>query len=199
MISILYVKLSSQLHADRGNNLCHFISFKRFPSMLNSSMQCLKMAAIFLTLASIIRFSAPQIEKSEWHNLDQKLKTKLQPFHHHISRANNPHDIGALGDQATVVIRDFLLEHSELFEDEAKETAKFRKHSSKTLNELEDLKKKLRKEAFGNEGNEEKKKKFYECLKALSHLKKAEKKKDDQKTTLHQEKLYQLYQMIEHI
>ena len=78
------------------------------------------MAAIFLTLASFVKFVSPQIEKSEWKDLDLKLKSKLEPFHHHISRARNPEDIAVLGDQATIVIRDFLIEHEELFEEETK-------------------------------------------------------------------------------
>ena len=40
---------------------------------------------------------------------------------HHLSRANNAIDVGILSDQSTVVIKDFLLEHSELFEDKKEE------------------------------------------------------------------------------
>ena len=133
------------------------------------------MTALFITLSTFIKFITPTIEKSEWTRLNNELKSKLTPLHFHISRSNHQEDLKVLGNQVTIIIREFLIEHKELFEDEnssAETSTSFRKHKNKTLNELEDLKKKLRKEAFGPEGNEEKKKKFYECLKAISNLRK---------------------------
>ena len=91
---------------------------------------------IFLTLTSIVKFVEPKIEKSEWKSLNERLKEKLVPINHHLCRSRNPEDIITLGDQANIVIRDFLLENPELFEtvESAKKT-KFKKHSSKTLEE----------------------------------------------------------------
>ena len=152
-------------------------NFTRIPSLL-------------LSLTTIIRFATPTIEKSEWKELSDSLKQKLSPLHHHISRCNNPDDLKVLGDHCTCVIREFLIEHPELFEDDTKQHSKFQKHSDKTLKELQTLKKKLRKEAFGNGGSPDKIRQFHECLKAISDYKKREKKKTESKTTLFQEKLF---------
>ena len=101
----------------------------------------------------MIRFSAPTIEKSEWKELSDTLKSKLAPLHHHISRCNNPDDLKVLGDHCTHVIRDFLCDHSELFQEDPKPHSKFQKHANNTLKELETRKKALRKEAFGKRPN----------------------------------------------
>ena len=59
----------------------------------------------------------------------------------HLKRARNPEDIAVLGDQATIVIRDFLIEHEELFEEETKQVKKHKAHShSKSIQELQLMK-----------------------------------------------------------
>ena len=119
------------------------------------------MASIFITLSTLIRFSTPSLEKDVWKDLSDNLKQELAPLHHHISRCNNPDDIKVLGDQCTIVIRNFLSNHSELFEDENKQSSKFRSHSNKTLAQLLELKKTLRKEAFKKDADPSKRKQFH--------------------------------------
>ena len=48
--------------------------------------------------------------------------------------------------------------------------------------------KQLRKVDFGENGSEEKRKEFYQCIKAISELKKREKRKQNEKMTAHHEK-----------
>ena len=84
---------------------------------------------IFIALTSLIKFSAPDLKE-----LNKLLKTKLAPINYHLGRSNNPEDIRTLGDQANTVIRDFLIEHPEVFEQvEATKKSKFKKHTSNTL------------------------------------------------------------------
>jgi hypothetical protein len=150
----------------------------------------LRMASIFITLSTLIRFSTPSLEKDVWKDLSDNLKQELAPLHHHISRCNNPDDIKVLGDQCTIVIRNFLSNHSELFEDENKQSSKFRSHSNKTLAQLLELKKTLRKEAFKKDADPSKRKQFHNCLKALNDLKHREKIKSQNKTAVFQEKQF---------
>ena len=146
---------------------------------------------IFLTLASVVKFVEPKIEKSEWKNLNEKLKEKLVPIHHHLCRSQTPEDIITLGDQANIVIRDFLLEHPELFETvESTKKTKFKKHNSKALEEAVKLKKELKRKAEHKDATEDDKKKFRLVLRAISDLRKAEKRREEAKTSEHYEKQY---------
>ena len=52
---------------------------------------------------------------SKRNDLNNNLKSKLNPINFHLSRATNPEDIVTLGDQANIIIREFLLEHPEVF------------------------------------------------------------------------------------
>ena len=87
----------------------------------------MKVAALFLTLATFLKFNTPSIGKNEWTKLNNELNLKLGPLHHHISTSNQQEDLQVLGNEVTIVIRDFLVEHHELFQDEnsKKHSAKF--------------------------------------------------------------------------
>ena len=151
-------------------------------------------AFFFLSLLSFVKFFGPSNEKSEWTRLSQALKVRLAPLHQYIGRASPdfPEYIETLGDRLSQEIRDFLVEHSEFFADEASTSSsnKFLSHKNHTITQLEVIKKKLRSEAFGPEGSEEKRKEFYQCIQAISELKKREKIKQDAKTTAFHEKQF---------
>ena len=66
----------------------------------------------------IAKILDPLLRKSDWKKLSDELKEKLVPVHYHSSRCNNSDYIKALGDQCTITIINFLVEHSELFEEE---------------------------------------------------------------------------------
>ena len=96
---------------------------------------------IFISLTSIVKFEEPKIEKSEWDRLNNELKQKLAPINHHICKSKNPEDIITLGDQANIIIRDFLIENPELFENtETTKRSKYKKHTLKSLEEAIKLK-----------------------------------------------------------
>ena len=122
------------------------------------------MAAVFLLLTSIIKFVTPTAERDEWKELNDELNLLLSPYHHHLSRCNNPEDAAHLGDQITIVIRDFLLSKPELFVDEKSNSEFFKKHQSKPLEQLKKLKNDLRRRAFGKNGTEEDRKQFREAV-----------------------------------
>ena len=90
------------------------------------------------------------------------------------------------------MIRQFFEENSAFFEAEASTSTsnKFISHKNSTIAQLEIIKKKLRAEAFGEHGSEEKRKEFYECIQAISELKKREKKKQEEKTTVFHQKQF---------
>ena len=67
---------------------------------------------------------------------------------------------------------------------------KFVSHQNKTISELEALKKVLRKEAFKEGAGPDKRKEFYDTIKAISDLKAKEKFKQDLKTGAYQEKQF---------
>ena len=48
-----------------------------------------KMAAIFLSLVTIVKFALPSLEKDEWEELNKDLNDKLAPFNYHLGRLNN--------------------------------------------------------------------------------------------------------------
>ena len=116
----------------------------------------------------------PSNEKKEWTRLSETLKARLAPFHQDIGRANtdNPEHIETLGDRLSSEIRDFLVENSDFFADEASTSSpnKFISQKNSTITQLEALKKKLQMEAFGAEGTEAKRKEFYQCIQAIGEL-----------------------------
>ena len=69
-----------------------------------------------------------------------------------------------------------------------KNSEKFVQHPNKTISELETLKKVLKKEAFKEGAGPEKRKEFYDTLKAICDLKAKEKFKQDLKTVAFQKK-----------
>ena len=146
---------------------------------------------IFISLTSIVKFVAPSLEKHEWEPLNIGLKEKLSPLNYHISRSSNPEDTATLGNQVSIVIRDYLLENPEVFETvDTGKKSKYKKHLSKTIEEAVKLKKELQKKAFGKDGTENDRKRFRQALRAISDLRKAEQKKELAKTTHHQEGQY---------
>ena len=149
------------------------------------------MANLLLSLVTLLKYCAPSINSEDLSVLDSSLKRKLSPLHHHISRCTDPADLATLGDQLPILLTEFLEENKELFADEKKQHSKgFISHPNKTLTELQHLKKVLRKKAFSRAGTDEDRKKFHSCLKAISELKKVEKRRLLLKTTTHQEKMF---------
>ncbi len=151
-----------------------------------------KMATIFLSLLTFFRFSTPSsVENSEWKRLDKELKQRLAPLHHLISRCSNPDDLKTLGNQISIEISTFCNENKELFaENLNSHSEKFVSHQNKTIAELELRKKELRKEAFKVDAGPDKRKEFYDTIKAISDLKAKEKYKQDLKTGAFQEKQF---------
>ena len=146
---------------------------------------------LFISLLSFIKFTGPtDADKKDWTNLSNTLKIRLAPLHQEIGLATDRAHVEALGDRLSLDIRTFFVENNDFFEDEAARapSSKFIHHNNSTITQLEDLKKKLRLEAFGDNGTEAKRKEFYECLQAISELKKKEKRKQENKSTLYQEK-----------
>ena len=146
----------------------------------------------FLSLLTFVRFTTPSaVENSEWKKLDKELKQRLAPVHHLIGQCSDPEDLKLLGNRISIEIATFCLENKELFEEKVeKDSEKFVQHPNKTISELEALKKVLKKEAFKEGAGPEKRKEFYDTLKAISDLKAKEKFKQDLKTGAFQEKKF---------
>ena len=146
----------------------------------------------FLSLLTFPRFTTPsEVENSEWKRLDKELKLRLAPIHHLIGQCSDPEDLKVLGNRVSIEIATFCLENKELFEEKVeKDSEKFIQHPNKTISELEILKKVLKKEAFKEGAGPEKRKEFYDTLKAISDLKAKEKFKQDLKTGAFQEKKF---------
>ena len=145
---------------------------------------------IFIALTSLFKFEICS-SNDDLKELNKLLKEKLAPINYHLGKSNNPDDIKILGDQANEVIREFLMEHPEAFEQvEASKKSKFKNHNSKTLEEAIKLKKELRKKVEGPNSTIEDTKRFRLALRAISDLRKLEKKKDQIKTAKNQEELY---------
>ena len=136
------------------------------------------LASIFLTLTSIVKFSL-NVEKDDLKELNKLLKKKLTPINYHLGRSNHPEDIQTLGDQANIVIRDFLLEHPEAFEaSDTSKNGKFIKHTGNTLEEAIKIKNNLRKIMKRRNTTSEDKKNFRAALNVIKELRKLEKKKE---------------------
>ena len=146
--------------------------------------------SLLLTLTTLLRYSTPSLNKNEWSDLDSKLKRKLAPLHHIISTCENPADLADLGDSFTQELRDFLDQNRELFSYQENQKSKFIGHPNKTIEELQNYKKVLRKQAFARNGTKEQKNKFHDCLRAIKHLKQKQADKEKQKTSLHQENMF---------
>ena len=148
------------------------------------------MASIFLTILTTLRFSCPSLEVSEWKRLNIQLKHTLAPLHFLISNCNDASELGILGNQVSKEISNFCSENKELFAEEFKPSKEFVRHENKSIVQLENYKKELRKEAFKPGADPEKRKLFHQACKAVSELKKRERKRQDEKTTAFQEKKF---------
>ena len=85
-----------------------------------------------------------------------------------------------LGDMISKEIANFVGEKPELFEKaEGKSRGAFVKHSSKTMAQLKEHKKALQRQMIGPQGTTELRKQFWEAYRAISDLKKHEKKQQD--------------------
>ena len=157
-------------------------------------MQLTMATTVFLSLLSFLKFTGPSEETKEWERHSMALRALLAPLHQEIARANTnfPEYIETLGNTLTEVIREYFVVNCDFFVDEASNHSsnKFVTHKNHTITQLEGLKKTLRKEAFGPTGSEDKRKEFYQCIQAISELKKREKKKQEAKTTLFHEKQF---------
>ena len=150
---------------------------------------------IFLYLLSFVKFTGPtEASQSDWQRLNQALKPRLALLHQQIAQCdqNHPDDVEQLGDSLSLVIREFFVEHEDFFLDEAAKVPgkKYVSHSNQTITQLDEKKKILRREAFGANGSEEKRKEFYLCIQAISELKQIEKKKQELKSTAYHEKQF---------
>ena len=147
----------------------------------------MEFASTFLTLLTFFRFSSPSLEDREWKRLNSELKQKLAPLHSLVSSCSIPSDLSLLGNQISLEISNFCTENKELFAEEVKKPQEFVNHGNKTIAQLEQYKKELRKEAFKAGADPEKRKLFHQACKAVSELKKREKKRQDEKTAAFQE------------
>ena len=96
-----------------------------------------------------------------------------------------------LGDMIRKEIANFVGEKPELFEKaEGKSREAFMKHSSKSMAQLKEHKKALQRQKVGPHDTTELRKQFWEACRAISDLKKHEKKQQDVKTTVCQENLF---------
>ena len=150
---------------------------------------------IFLYLLSFVKFTGPtEASQSDWQRLNQALKPRLALLHQQIAQCdqNHPDDVEQLGDSLSLVIRDFFVEDEDFFLDEAAKVPgkRYISHSNQTITQLDEKKKILRREAFGANGSEEKRKEFYLCIQAISELKQIEKKKQELKSTAYHEKQF---------
>ena len=73
---------------------------------------------------------------------------------------------------------------------EISSSVKFVKHESKSMKQLKVLKKILQKKITGPTSTESDRKEYWKVLRAISDLRKQEKKKEMLKTTAHQENLF---------
>ena len=150
---------------------------------------------IFLYLLSFVKFTGPtDASKSDWEKLNQALKPRLAQLHQQAAHCdpNHPDEVEQLGDSLSLVIREFFVEHEDFFLDEASKVPgkKYVAHNNQTIAQLDERKKILRREAFGAEGSEEKRKEFYLCIQAISEMKQIEKKKQELKSTAYHEKQF---------
>ena len=150
------------------------------------------MTLTFLSLLTFFRFSTPSaVENSEWKRLDKELKQRLASLHHLIAQCSDPEDLNILGNRVSIEIATFCVENKELFEENVKpDSQKFAQHPNKTISELDALKKVLKKEAFKQGAGADKRKEYYDILKAISDLKAREKYKQDLKTGAFQEQKF---------
>ena len=118
-------------------------------------------ASTFLSLLTFLRFSIPSIEVSEWKRLNRELKEKLSPLNQLINNCTNSIDLSTIWDKISLEILNFCKENKELFAEEANHTQNFVNHKNKAIHQLEAYKRKLRKKAFKNGANPEKRKLFH--------------------------------------
>lgn len=97
---------------------------------------------LFLYLLNFPKFIAPaNVDHDEWTRIDKELKTNLSSVHSQTSCSANPVEIQSLGDQISTITHTLLTKYKDLLEYVAPSHTTFTKHSNKTLNQLETLKK----------------------------------------------------------
>jgi hypothetical protein len=138
------------------------------------------------------KFASPSVTKDESKKLNTALELKLKPLHYHLGKATNKVDVEVLGALISQELAQFVEEHPDVYEkSELKSNATYVRHESKTLQELKKHKKTLQRQMMTSAYTDTIRKQYWEACRAISDLKKQEKKKEELKTTLHQEKLFQ--------
>ena len=143
------------------------------------------MANLLLSLITLLKHRAPSINSEYLSVLDSSLKHKLSPLHHHISRCTDPARFRNIMRPAPHFSYRISGRKQRTFCCGEKHHSKgFISHPNKTLTELQHLKKVLRKNAVSRAGTDKvDRKKFHSCLKAISELRKVEKRRLLLKTT----------------
>ena len=133
------------------------------------------------------------MDKSDWEKVNKDLKRDIANLEYLISRADAT-DAALLGDKLNEMISKFIEARPEIFEkSEVKadnQGASYVKHQSKTMQQLKAHKKDLQRKLLSMSSTLETRKHFWETVRAMSDLKKIEKKKQELQTTSHQEKLF---------
>ena len=148
-------------------------------------------AAVFLSLLTLVKFCLPSLDRDDWADINKELSDRLAPFNYHLGRLNNAEDISHMGNQINLVIREFLLEKGDIFEQsQSNSSAAFVTNKNQTLEAARAQKKILKKRAQGRDATDQDRREFWAACKAVSDLRKIEKRKQDLKSASFQEKSF---------
>ena len=130
--------------------------------------------AILIALTTLIKFLMPSIERDEWQVINSQLKTRIYPLYMELKHAASPCEISNIGTSINLILRDFLLENSDIFEPTEQAKAKiFIEKESKTIKNLKSQKKHLKILAFSSNATDQDKKSFWKACRAISDLKRS--------------------------
>ena len=140
-----------------------------------------------LSLTSVLRFVAPQHNKTQWQEIDSELREILSPTH--FGLANNVITPQDAGSQFSMTVYDFLKSKPEFVQDISEKT-EYRKNKPKTLQQAKKIKNSLRKKLKQKDATPEDRKMFGQSVRYHNFLLNEQRNKDKDNLRKHQEKMY---------
>ena len=137
--------------------------------------------ALLIVLSSIVRFVVPSLEDTEWDELNSRLNDQIKNVKEKINSVTSPKDISEVGNELTIVIRQFLYENPTIFEsiEIDKSTSKpFIQKKNKTIESIKLEKKRSKRRMYRSDATGDDRKNFWAACRALGDAKRLDTKKN---------------------
>eukprot|EP00057_Strongylocentrotus_purpuratus_P029921 XP_780226.4 PREDICTED: uncharacterized protein LOC574749 [Strongylocentrotus purpuratus] len=138
-------------------------------------------------LATVIKFSLPQLPGAEWNSLNTRLADRLRLLHNDLAADTlTPAEAGSNFES---ILQDFFAEIPD-FANNQNEQRSFARREPKLLDEARKIKNRLRRRAFRQSSSKEDRDMFHAALATYTHLKKRRDEQTCERNAQHEERCF---------